>query len=175
MTSLHIRIVGYDNTDEILAIIMWMFIGVVFYSYTIGLISTYFAENDTKSSLLKRKQRNLYEFCSELKIDDDLHNSLDRALEFSATRLTYQWLEPHKRIFEELPPRLKFEFLSAIYGEFINQCPFFDIQDIGFVVRIVPLLKPLACKAGTILYKTGDFSGQGRVVIIQYTSSTKER
>jgi hypothetical protein len=140
--------------------ITWQLIGIVFYSYTIGLITTFFAESDTKQSLLKKRLKSLEEFCEELKIDMSLQDALAKALEYSANKITYQWLEPHKKIFEELPIRLKFEFLSALYGEFIFQCPFFMIDDIGFIVKIVPLLKPMWAKAGTVLFRTGDFASQ---------------
>jgi len=137
-----------------------MLIGIVFYSYTIGLITTFFAESDTKQSLLARRLNSLEEFCTELKIEPQLQEGLAKALEYSSSKLTYQWLEPNKKIFEELPIRLKYEFLSAIYGNLILNCPFFAINDIGFIVKIVPLLKPLFCKAGTMLYRAGDFSSQ---------------
>ena|SRR3990167_10836419 len=139
-----------------------MLIGVVFYSYTIGLITTFFSESDTKQTLLTKRLRNLDDFCTELKIDAKLSDGLAKALEYSATKLTYQWLEPHKKIFEGLPIRLKYEFLMAIYGDFVFECPFFGFDDIGFIVKIVPLLKPMFCKAGTLLYRTGDFSSQSK-------------
>lgn len=152
------------HPDEVVVVIIWMLIGVVFYSYTIGLITTFFSESDTKQTLLAKRLRNLDDFCTELKIDSKLSDGLAKALEYSATKLTYQWLEPHKKIFEGLPIRLKYEFLMAIYGEFIFECPFFGFDDIGFIVKIVPLLKPMFCKAGTILYRTGDFSSQSTLI-----------
>lgn len=160
--------IGYGDITpyvvwEILFVILWMLIGIVFYSYTIGLITAFFAESDTKQSLLTKRLKSLEEFCKGLKIDPKLSERLANALEFSSNRLTYQWLEPNKKIFEELPIRLKFEFLSAIYGEFILQCPFLAINDIGFIVKIVPLLKPMFCKAGTMLYRVKDFSSQSKL------------
>lgn len=138
----------------------WMITGIVFYSYMIGLITTFFAESDSKQSLLTKRLKSLEEFCKDLNIEDKLQDDLAKALEYSSNKLAYQWLEPHKKIFEELPVRLKFEFLTAIYGEIIYECPFFPIEDIGFIVRIVPLLKPMFCKAGTVLFRAGDFSSQ---------------
>ena len=155
--------------------IVWMLIGIVFYSYMIGLITTFFAESDTQHTLLAKKLKSLDEFCKELNIDDRLHSRLKKALEYSSIKLAYQWLEPHKKIFEELPVRLKFEFLSAIYGEFIIQCPFFSIDDIGFIVRIIPLMKPLFCRAGTVLFRTSDFASQGSLLRYKSSLLTKGR
>lgn len=154
-----------SHPDEITFVMFWMITGIVFYSYMIGLITTFFAESDSKQSLLTKRLKSLEEFCKDLNIEDKLQDDLAKALEYSSTKLAYQWLEPHKKIFEELPVRLKFEFLTAIYGDIIYECPFFPIEDIGFIVRIVPLLKPMFCKAGTILFKTGDFSSQRSIFV----------
>lgn len=175
VTSRRSQSVGSVDADEITFVMFWMITGIIFYSYMIGLITTFFSESDTKQTLLIKRLKSLEEFCKDLNIEDALQDDLAKALEYSSTKLAYQWLEPHKKIFEDLPVRLKFEFLTAIYGDIIYECPFFPIEDIGFIVRIVPLLKPLFCKAGTVLFKSYDFSSQGKSRITKFSLSTKAK
>lgn len=143
-----------------------MLIGVVFYSITIGLITSFFKETDTKQSLLKNRLKQMELFCKELNISQELEDSLTKALEYSSNVLTYQWMNPNNRIFEELPVHLKFEFLKAIYGKIIIECPFFPTGNMGFIVRITPLLKPVFYPAGSTIFKAGEFSSQSSFYLL---------
>lgn len=44
--------------------------------------------------------------------------------------------------------RLKYQFLVSMYKELILDCPFFNSFDISFVVRMVPLVKPIKFERG---------------------------
>lgn len=135
-----------------------MLIGVAFYSFTIGIISAFFTGKETKDSLLSKKLNNLDEFCKELNIKDETKQKLKASIEYSANKITYQWLDPKQVIFNELPMRLKYELLVSLYKKLILDCPFFNSFDISFVIKIVPLLKPLFVKAGEPIWSEGDYS-----------------
>ena len=66
---------AYTNT-EICFCILWMLVGVAFYSFTIGIISAFFTGKETKDSLLGKKLNNLDEFCKELNIKEDTKQKL---------------------------------------------------------------------------------------------------
>lgn len=155
---------------EISFVILWMLIGVVFYSITIGLITSFFKETDTKQSLLKNRLKQMEQFCKELGISQQLEDSLTKALEYSSNVLTYQWMGSNNRIFEELPMHLKFEFLKAIYGKILTECPFFPTGNIGFIVRIIPLLKPVFYPAGSTIFQANDFSSQSTASLLSILS-----
>ena len=72
-------------------------------------------------------------------------------------------LDPSQDIFSELPIRLKYEFLVALYKELILDCPFFNSFDMSFVVKIVPLLKPVKYKAGEYLWEEGEHSSSSKL------------
>ncbi len=152
---------AYTNT-EICFCILWMLIGVAFYSFTIGIISAFFTGKETKDSLLSKKLNNLDEFCKELNIKDETKQKLKASIEYSANKITYQWLDPKQVIFNELPMRLKYELLVSLYKKLILDCPFFNSFDISFVIKIVPLLKPLFVKAGDTIWTEGDYSSFGK-------------
>lgn len=146
---------------EICFCILWMLIGVAFYSFTIGIISAFFTGKETKDSLLAKKLNNLDEFCKELNIKEETKQKLKASIEYSANKITYQWLDPKQIIFNELPMRLKYELLVSLYKKLILDCPFFNSFDISFVIKIVPLLKPLFIKSGEQVWLEGDYSSFG--------------
>ena len=145
---------------EIFTVIIWMLFALVFYSYAIGLVTGFFNEQETKTSLLKSKLKDLETFSSSLNISPVLYDALVKSLEFSARKLAYQWLPDNKKIYSEIPVRLQYEFLIAIYGEIVYSCPFFAFEDMGYCAKIFPMLKPRFCKSGTILFREGDFASQ---------------
>ena len=61
--------------------------------------------------------------------------------------------------------RLKYELLVSLYKKLILDCPFFNSFDISFVIKIVPLLKPLFVKAGDPVWQEGDYSSFGKLLI----------
>lgn len=165
---------AYTNT-EICFCILWMLIGVAFYSFTIGIISAFFTGKETKESLLAKKLNNLDEFCKELNIKEETKQKLKASIEYSANKITYQWLDPKQVIFNELPMRLKYEMLVSLYEKLILDCPFFNSFDISFVIKVVPLLKPLFIKAGEPIWSEGDYSSFGRLCLTQSSSWSKDR
>jgi CRP-like cAMP-binding protein len=45
-----------------------------------------------------------------------------------------------------------------MYKDLILECPFFNMFDTSFVVRIVPLLKPVKYDAGECIFRHGEYS-----------------
>lgn len=54
--------------------------------------------------------------------------------------------------------QLQYEFLVSMHREIILECPFFNNFDISFVVRVVPMLKPVLFQRGEYVWKSGDYS-----------------
>lgn len=135
-----------------------MLIGVAFYSLVIGIISAFFTNKDTKQSLLKKRLQMVEEFCKNLNIGKDLEGKLKESIIYSSDKLAYLWLSPSEDIFSELSMQLKYDFLVAIYQDLIKDCEFFKNKDISFIVRVVPLLKPVKYKSGGMIYTPGDYS-----------------
>ena len=138
--------------------VVWMLIGVAFYSILIGLVSAFFTSKDTKHSLLAKRVVMVEEFCKKLGIDADLEEKIKSSLAYSSDKLAYLWLSPDEDIFNGLNMQLKYEFLVAVHKRLIQECEFFRNKDISFVVRIVPLLKPVKYRAGDTIWKKGDHS-----------------
>lgn len=152
-----------------------MLIGVGFYSLVIGIVSAFFSSKDTKQSLLAKRTKMVEEFCKSLNIGKPLENKLIESISYSADKLAYLWLSPEEDIFSELTVQLRHDFLVAIHKELITSCEFFRGKDISFIVRVVPLLKPVFYKAGEVIWDINDYSSCGRLDMIEFIFWSKER
>ena len=103
--------------------------GVAIYSVTLGIISSYFSDRETKSSLIETKAARIEELCQEIGIPEKQKNKMIEAIENSANQMTYFWLDPSHDILTGLPIRLKYEMLVSMYRQLIMECPFFS--DLG--------------------------------------------
>ena len=95
------------NTERLISV-AWMMIGVGFYSFTIGTLTSVLGRIDTRSSQLRAKIEVIEVFCSEAKINPDLKKKIKEALEYNSLRNCFSWIEKYA-IFNELPPNLKCE------------------------------------------------------------------
>lgn len=140
-----------------------MLIGVAFYSLIIGIVSAYFTAKDDKTSLLNKKLLSIEEFGKSLGIRVELQEKMKERIQYGSGKLAYLWLKPSEDIFSELSTQLKYEFLVALHQRMITKCEFFMNKDLSFIVRVVPLMKPMFIKAGEIIWSPGDFSSSGRL------------
>lgn len=135
-----------------------MLIGVAFYSLVIGIISAFFTSKDTKESLVRKKLVSAEEFSKSLNIEEELRENIADSIQYASGKLAYLWLSKEQDIFGNLSVQLKYDFLVAIHKKLILSCEFFRNRDVSFIVRVVPLLKPLFLKAGEALWLEKDFA-----------------
>ena len=148
----------FDFLGEIIFTIFWIIFGVAFYSFIIGIISAFFTQTESKNTLLQSKLENLDDICRKMKVHPNIENEIKKATEYSAQHSTYLWLDPDMTILKKLPIQMKYNFLVSMYKEIIQDCPFFYNFDISFIVRVVPLLKPLHFKSGEYIVRSGEYS-----------------
>ena len=156
--------VGYGDITaftsmEIYFAIFWMLFGVAFYSFTIGIITAFYTDYETKSSILERRKIKTERFCKTMNFSIMIENKVKNALKYASNKMTYPWLDPNQTVFLEFPLKLKYEYLVAIYPELVLECPFFSCYDASFVAAIVPLLKPIEFLPGEIVWKKNDIAG----------------
>ena len=140
--------VGYGDIhaktkSEMITSIFWMLFGVGFYSFTIGLVSSVLAFIDTKESTLQKKIAIMNEFCNEMKINKNMKDKMRKTLEYNSQKNAFMWAEK-TNIFNELPINLRYEIVMNFHDGVISEISFFkNCDDKFFVVRTIPLLKPL--------------------------------
>ena len=132
-----------------------MLVGVGFYSFTIGILSSVLAVIDTRSIHLNKKISTMNEFCNEMKINNKLKERLRRTLEYNSQKNSFLWAEK-TYIFNDLPINLRYEIAMNVHKKVMSEILFFkDCDDKYFVVRTLPLLKPLFIKEKESVWVAG--------------------
>lgn len=140
---------------EMITSIVWMLFGVGFYSFTIGILSSVLAYIDTKATNLQKKIAIMNEFCNEMKISKSLKERLRKTLEYNSQKNSFTWAEK-TNIFNDLPINLRYEIVMNVHDKVISEILFFkNCDDKFFVVRTVPLLKPLFLKSKDNIWTQG--------------------
>lgn len=94
-----------------------------------------------------------------MNIKSELQNQIEEALYYSASKISYIWVDKELNVFKELNIDFKYRFLVTMHTNLIRQCPFFNtFMNPNFVVRIVPLLKPIQFGASQTVYEKNSFS-----------------
>ena len=156
--------VGYGDiagkTDlEMILCVAWMFIGVGFYSFTIGSLSSFLTSIDTRETVLSAKMAAIQEFAKETGISPDCKLKIRNAIRYNTYKQGTVWSDKHS-LFNELPKALRFEVVSSMYNGIYKEFPMFAKKDPSFTIFVMPLLKPLRISSGDYLYKEGDYADE---------------
>ena len=165
--------VGYGDINaytqlEMVIAIGWMLVGVGFYSFTIGSLSSFLTSIDTRESVLASKMAAIHEFAKETGISRESKVKIRDAVRYSTYKLGNVWSDKHS-LFRELPKQLQYEVAMSMFGGIAKSIPFFVNKDAAFIVYVMPLFKPLRLRDSELLYKEGEYADevffiiQGRV------------
>lgn len=165
--------VGYGDINaytqlEMVIAIAWMVIGVGFYSFTIGSLSSFLTSIDTRESVLASKMAAIHEFAKETGISREAKSQIRDAVRYTTYKLGNVWSDKHS-LFRELPKQLQYEVAMSMFGGIAKNFPFFMNKDAAFVVYVMPLFKPLRLRDSEVLYREGEYADevffilQGRV------------
>ena len=156
--------VGYGDIAgktelEMILCVTWMFIGVGFYSFTIGSLSSFLTSIDTRESVLSAKMAASQEFAKETGISPECRLKIRNAIRYNTYKQGTVWGDKHS-LFNELPKVLRFEVVSSMYNGVYKEFPFFDKKDPSFTIFVMPLFKPLKINNGDYLYRESDYADE---------------
>lgn len=152
--------VGYGditpgNTLERLVAMLWMFIGVGFYSFTVGSLSTFLMSIDTRESLLTSKLGAVHELYRQTGISKHTKAKIQQAIRYNTFTLGSVW---DSSLFDDLPKSLKYEVVTSMYSGAFKDFPFFSQRDMAFVVFVMPKLRPSSLRPEEYLYREGEYA-----------------
>ncbi|CAD8179140.1 unnamed protein product [Paramecium octaurelia] len=183
--------VGYGDihsfsSAEMIITIFLMIVGVGFYSMIVGLLSSILSQIDYKGHKLQQQQAILNEFCIEKKISLNLREKLKETLQYSFDKNCFTWAD-NKYIFKDLPINLRYDIIMNIHnGVFGNMQLFQLVDDKQFLVKVVPLLKPILFLESEIIWEQNSnpdaiyFIAEGRMnfkadfIVIKQTNQKKQ-
>lgn len=172
--------VGYGdisagNPFEQILCIFWMIAGVGFYSFTIGSLSSFLSEIDTRDSILSSKLAVVHEFSKESGISSECKQKIRDSIKYSISKQGTVWSDKHS-LFRDLPKSLRYEVAVSMYNGISKSLHFFRNRNSSFIIAVMPLMKPLRVEDKEYLYKQGDFPDEvyfitkGRVnLVLEYS------
>lgn len=170
--------VGYGDITartelEMALAIGWMIVGVGFYSFTVGSLSSFLTSIDTKDSILSSKMAAVKEFAKETNISHEVKIRVREAVRYSTYKMGSVWSDKHS-LFNDIPRALQYEVALSMYGGIIKELPFFHNRGRSFVLYFMPIFKPVRMGNEEYLYKDGDFADEmyfiskGRVNLVLF-------
>ena len=151
--------VGYGDfsistTTEYILALLWMIIGVNFYSFTIGNVSSIIAAMDVKASVLNSKLQTLNDYSAKYNLPVTTQNKIKKFFENQAKMKGNDgdW----EALFAELPQSLRTDVIQSTHGQIINQIKFFKDKPQDFLINLIPRLKLMSLYDNDILYSQGD-------------------
>lgn len=141
---------------ELVLALLWMVVGVGFYSFTVGSLSSFLTSIDTRDSVLAMKLAAVAEFAKETGISQETKVKIREAIKYNAYRMGNVWSDKHS-LFRELPKLLRHEVVMSMYGGAAKDFPIFSLFEASLLTAMVPLLKPMKSEPGAYLYHRGDY------------------
>jgi CRP-like cAMP-binding protein len=157
-----ITTVGYGDIaartdlEKVTAMIL-MICGVGFYSFTIGSLSSFLLNVESRETLLTQKMAAINEFAKETQVTDEVRKKIRQAIRFRNSKVGIVWSDKHS-LFKELPKGLQFEVALSMYSGLAKESILFKDRDPALTTALIPTLFPLKVNRGEYLYQKGDYS-----------------
>lgn len=153
--------VGYgdiysSNTIERAFTCCLMFIGVFFYSFTIGSLSSLLSNLDSKSAHLETKLNTLIQLKSKYNLDDELYLRLKKGIKYGLSKYNFDKIE----FLDNLPMNLKVELSVIMHKNLVQGIDFFQNKPARFIAFIGPYLKLIRHGKDEIVYSEGEYADE---------------
>ena len=128
-----------------------MLMGVVFFSITIGSLTTLLSDLDIKTSLFEKKQEILNEIRKDYKISNKMHSTLSRVLLYDIYRSKSS---SYKKFLKELPDSIRTELGYFIYNNDVKNISLFQnhLKKQEFIAKVGPHLQKLIYTKGEYIF-----------------------
>lgn len=133
-------IVPYTSAEMILCIV-WMMLGIGFYSTIISTISSVFSSLDSRRVIISEKINNIDQLGKYYDVDLECTSFLKKKI---SDHVTYhKKLTEHEKfkIIRDMPKKLRLEIVKNMYNQACEKLRFFREKDSNFLIDIIPRLK----------------------------------
>jgi hypothetical protein len=127
-----------------------MLFAVYFLSFTIGSLTTMFAEMDTRDRIINEKLLLVDEFFRSTQISVDIMQKLKRSIRLCSDVVSFD-IHHKDFLFEKLPIHLKLNLAKSMFGGTIRDFSFFCLRDEVFVASIAVYLENSLLNPGQII------------------------
>lgn len=151
-------ITAYTQTEMVICII-WEFIGIAFYSFVFGTISSVLTAMDQKNAALSRKLLMLDLFAKDTQIPQALVKKITKEIKDSSLTSVLDYDEK-LRLVSNLPKKLRYEICGAMYDHAAKKIFFFQNKNLSFIADIMPRLIYMTKMDHEVLYSKNDFADE---------------
>lgn len=146
---------AYTQPEMVLCIILEI-VGIGFYSFVLGVMTSLLTSIDHKEVLLKNKMQMVGLFCKDTHLSKFMSKKMTRELRrfYKNVILTD---EEKVNILVRIPKAYRYKITSAMYNGRINSIFFFQEQEKSFFYNYVPRLNFLMFKERETVFSQGDF------------------
>lgn len=137
--------------------ILWIGVGVAFYSYTLGTLSNLLNALNKKKSVISNRFAFLNEFAVENKIDKALLERTTINLEFLEESKTYTRDNISLSFLKDISIDLTYQISKHVHKELIGKCVLFETHNLNFLAQMMPFLLARKLRAGEIIYKRNEY------------------
>lgn len=159
------------NSQERVFCIGVMLVGVFFYSYTIGMVSSFF--QDTNSNESERQMKDLQVLYQKYKLPRDFYLRVKDTIEYENSHSdARKW-----KTFTSLPGALLLQLKFVMNEGLVRNNKFFREKSAGFVKSMLAYFIPVLIKSTETVYTKGDDSEeiylilQGEIGLFETVSS----
>lgn len=145
------------SEPEMFLVILWMLIGIGFYSVLVGTLSSVLSSLDIKVSAFSAMINEIDKFSKDCKV---LPEAVKNMKSFIRSQKNHDKVTNKEIIsfIEELPNHIRFEIAMQAYGGLAQKIEFFQNQDRTFVCDLVPRLEYAEFAKDMPVYKKNDFA-----------------
>ena len=153
--------VGYGdiaavNTMERSLACVYMFVGVFFYSFTIGSLSSLLSTLDSKNATFDQKLNTLIQIRNQYNIDNLLYNRVKRALKYGTMQKDDEKID----FLNDLPLNLRIKLSVIMHKNVVSEIEFFNNKPETFIALIGPYLKPFHIGKDEYIFHEGEYADE---------------
>ena len=146
-----------------------MFAGVIFFSLTIGSLSSIINDIDLKSGEYEKKLNTLIQIKNEFQIDEPLFLAIQRGIKFSVYKNAGG---NFKEFLDDLPEKIRLELSYEMHKDMLINLKFFEDKPENFVAEIGLVIRKVKFMAGETIFSVNEIANEmyfiqnGRVNIV---------
>ena len=149
--------VGYgdivaSNTMERIFSSCVILIGMVFYSYTIGMVTGLLGDYDKRNLKLSARLAVLQDISKQYGISRSFMKRLKTALESDQ----FEVRKEREDILHSLPRKLAAKLTLLMHKQLLENNVFFKERSLKFIQSVLPLLRPVKYHAEEVVYRIGE-------------------
>ena len=145
------------NFIERLFNLIWIMVGVAFYSYTVGSISSILNQLNKRKSIISSRFSYMYSMAKTKNINYSILEKITINLENNKEEENFDSNQINSNLFSDVSLDLTYKIAKKIYSKLIKKVVFFHHKDINFIAQLTPFITSRKFKRGVVIYDKHEY------------------